>query len=214
MGEPEVLERVKVREVTGVFPSRDAANPAVDDLLLSGFDRTDIDAVAEGEPLRRRIGDIAVPAPDLADVPEAPRQEFVTPEDTAGIYALCVSIGGCLGAMIGAIAAVASRGTTAQTIIAAVVGGAIGCGLGILIARRLGWRWRQSPMTPAGTDGVVLWVRIRTPEREQAALRILKDCGADAVHVHEIEIEKRLENLPLSSLRVDPWLGERLGEPR
>jgi len=94
------------------------------------------------------------------------------------------------------------------------VGGAIGCGLGILIARRLGWRWRQSPMTPAGTDGLVLWVRVRIPEREQAALRILHDHGAEAVHVHEIEIAKRLEDLPLSSLRADPWLGERLGEPR
>lgn len=73
MGEPEVLERVKVREVTGVFPSRDAANPAVDDLLLSAFNRADIDAVAEGEPVRRRIDDIAVQARDLADVPEAPR---------------------------------------------------------------------------------------------------------------------------------------------
>jgi hypothetical protein len=116
--------------------------------------------------------------------------------------------------MIGAIIAIASRATTAQTVIAAVVGGAIGCGLGILIARLLGWRWRQSPMTPAGIDGLVLWVRVRTPEQEQAALRILEDRGADAVHVHEIEIEKRLEDLPLSSLRADPWLGERLGEPR
>jgi hypothetical protein len=116
--------------------------------------------------------------------------------------------------MIGAIVAVASERTTAQTILAAAVGGAIGCGLGILIARRLGRRWRQSPKTPA--DGLVLWVRVRTPEREQAALRILKDRGADAVHVHEIEIEieKRLEDLPLSSLRADPWLGVRLGEPR
>ena len=214
MGEPDVLEKLKVREVTGVFASRAAANPAVDDLLLAGFDRADIDAVAEGKPLRRRIGDIPVPAPDLADVTEAPRQEFVVPEDTAGIFALCVSVAGCLGVMIGAIVAVASRGTTAQTIIAAVVGGAIGCGLGILIARRLGRRWRQSPKTPASTDGLVLWVRVRTPEREQAALRILKDRGADAVHVHESEIEKRLEDLPLSSLRADPWLGERLGEPR
>jgi hypothetical protein len=214
MGERDVLQRMKVREVTGVFASRAVATPAVDDLLLAGFDRADIDAVAEGKPLRRRIGDIPVAAPDLADVTEAPRQEFVAPEDTAAIFALCVSVAGCLGVMIGAVVAVASRGTTAQTIIAPVVGGAIGCGLGILIARRLGRRWRRSPKTPASTDGLVLWVRVRTPEREKAAQRILTDRGADAVHVHEIEIEKRLEDLPLSSLRADPWLGERLGEPR
>jgi hypothetical protein len=116
--------------------------------------------------------------------------------------------------MIGAIVVVASGGTTLRTILAAIVGGAIGCGMGYLIARRLGWRWTQDPKTPAGTDGVVLWIRVRTPYREQAAIRILTARSADSVRVHEIEIEKRLEDLPLSSLRPDPWLGdERIGEP-
>jgi hypothetical protein len=38
--------------------------------------------------------------------------------------------------------------------------------------------------------------------------------GGEAVHVHEIELAKRPEDLPLHSLRPDPWLGdERLGRP-
>jgi hypothetical protein len=38
--------------------------------------------------------------------------------------------------------------------------------------------------------------------------------GAEAVHVHEIDLAKRPEDLPLQSLRPDPWLGdERLGQP-
>ena len=37
--------------------------------------------------------------------------------------------------------------------------------------------------------------------------------GAEIVRVHEIEIDKRLGDVPLNSLRVDPWLcDERLGE--
>src|SRR5258708_14089502 len=107
MGAGAVLERGKVREWPGVFASHAAANPAVDDLLLAGFDRADIDAVAEGETLRRRIGDIPVPAPDLADVTEASRQEFVAPEDNAGIFALCVSVAGCLVGLFGAMISVA-----------------------------------------------------------------------------------------------------------
>jgi hypothetical protein len=214
MGEPGVLDWVKVREVAGVFGSRAAAQPAVDDLLLAGFDRADIDTVAEGQRLRERIGETPVPAVELADVSHAPRQEFVAPEDTAGVFAVCVALTGCFGAIIGAIVVVASGGTTLRTILVAIIGGAIGCGVGYLIARRLGWHWTQDPKTPAGTDGVVLWVHVRTPYREQAAIRILTARGADSVRVHEIEIEKRLDDLPLSSLRPDPWLGdERLGEP-
>jgi hypothetical protein len=38
--------------------------------------------------------------------------------------------------------------------------------------------------------------------------------GGEAVHVHEIELAKRTEGLPLASLRPDPWLGdEPLGRP-
>jgi hypothetical protein len=103
MDEPTVLEWVKVREVTGVFASRDKANPAVDDLLLAGFDRADIDTVAEDDRLRKQIGEIPVPAVELADVPDAPRQEVVEPEDMVGVFALCVAVTGCLGAMFGAI---------------------------------------------------------------------------------------------------------------
>jgi hypothetical protein len=62
--------------------------------------------------------------------------------------------------------------------------------------------------------GLVLWVRVRSPELEEKAQYILKDHGAEAVRVHEIEIQKRFEDMPLSSLVLDPWLGsEPLGEP-
>src|SRR4029079_16554147 len=63
-------------------------------------------------------------------------------------------------------------------------------------------------------QGLVLWVRARSPEQEAMAQEFLLKHGAKAVRVHEIEIEKRPEDLPLGSLRPDPWLGsERLGEP-
>jgi hypothetical protein len=62
--------------------------------------------------------------------------------------------------------------------------------------------------------GIIIWVRVRTPEQEAAAQDVLKRYGAEAVRVHEIEIDKRAEDLPLASLRPDPWLSnERLGEP-
>jgi hypothetical protein len=204
MGETDVLEKIKVREVTGVFASRAAATPAVGDLLRVGFDRADIDNIAEGERLLRRFGDVPTPAEDLANVPEVPRQEYVAPEDIAGFFAVCVAVTGCFGAMIGGLLVIGTDATITRTIIAALGGGLVGCGVGRLIAQILGRRWLRSPFTEAGTDGFVLWVRVRSADREQKALRILRERGAEAVHVHEIEIEKRLEDLPLSSLLREP----------
>jgi hypothetical protein len=62
--------------------------------------------------------------------------------------------------------------------------------------------------------GLVLWVRVRSPEREERAQQILREQGAEAVRVHEFEIDKRFEDTPLDALVLDPWLGsEPLGEP-
>jgi len=53
---------------------------------------------------------------------------------------------------------------------------------------------------------------VRSPDREERAQQILRELGGQAIRVHEIEIDKRLEDLPLGILRPDPWLGgERLG---
>ena len=38
--------------------------------------------------------------------------------------------------------------------------------------------------------GIVWWIRIHSPEREDTALQILSDDGAAAARVHEIEIGK------------------------
>ena len=62
--------------------------------------------------------------------------------------------------------------------------------------------------------GIVLWVRVHSAEHEAKAQDILRRNGGRAVRVHEIEIEKRADDLPLSSFRPDPWLGsEPLGRP-
>lgn len=60
------------------------------------------------------------------------------------------------------------------------------------------------------SGGIVLWVRAHDPEKEAQAQEILARFGGEAIRVHEIEIDKRLADLPLSSLKPDPWLG---GEP-
>ena len=59
------------------------------------------------------------------------------------------------------------------------------------------------------TRELVFLVRVRSADEEEKATKILLGHGAEAVRPHEITIEKRLEHLPLHSLRVDPWLGDK-----
>ena len=64
-------ERIKVREVTGVFHSREALEAAVGALLESGFDRADIDIMAGADAIVEKLGGIYAPTEELADAPEA-----------------------------------------------------------------------------------------------------------------------------------------------
>ena len=119
-----------------------------------------------------------------------------------------------VGATAAALGVVASGGALALAAVAGAAGGVAAGGLGALIARSLGQKKAKELEGYMATGGLVVWVRVRSPDREEKAQQILREKGAEAVRVHEIELEKRLEDIPLSSLRPDPWLGnERLGQP-
>src|SRR2546423_7662961 len=106
-----VLERTKVREVAGVFRSHEALETAVDDLLLAGFERADIDVVAGPDELRERLGAPFLAAEELADIPEAPRHPVIKRDDTAAATVVAVSTLASAGALLSALVIVLSGGT-------------------------------------------------------------------------------------------------------
>jgi hypothetical protein len=211
----DILGLVRTREVTGVFHSRKAFDAAVQDLLLADLDRADIDVSASVDELQRRLNYSAIPAPDLADIPTAPRRPYVGEDDVLGTDAVVGSVAGCAAA-VGVASYLVAQGMQPISVgILAVLSGIIVAGVAVLWARRRLQRERaQGWEKLAEAQGLLIWVRVRSPEQEAQAQEILVRHGAEAVHVHEIDLAKRPEDLPLQSLRPDPWLGdERLGQP-
>jgi hypothetical protein len=211
----DVIERARVREVAGIFYSRARVNEAVDELLRAGFDRADIDIIGNLEDVRAKLGNVYVAAQELPDVPDVPRRPFFAREDISLAVAVIAGSVGAACAMGAAFAIVASGvESTYAGAIAATVGALVGTFGSLLVAQFIKGKHRPDidPMLEA--HGIVLWVRVHTPEQEAKAQRILVQHGGDAVRIHEIEVGKRLEDIPLSTLRPDPWLGdERLGQP-
>ena len=210
-----VLERARVREVTGVIHERAALDAAANDLLLAGFDRSDIDVLDSLDQLPSRLGPVYVAPEELADVKDAPRRPFIAADDISVTVAV---VAGVIGSVVGlAVAyAVLVRGgsDTQAAVLAALAGLAAGCIAIVAIARMLRKDEVKGLDALMAKRGLILWVRARSPEHEDRAQEILLAHGAHAVRVHEIEIEKRPEDLPLGKLRPDPWLGsERLGQP-
>jgi hypothetical protein len=211
----DILEQVRSREVTGVFRSREALIDAADDLLAAGFDRADIDVSASFDELQRRLNYHSIPPADLADIPTAARQPLIDQGDVLTTNAVVGSLAGCIGAVAMAYFLII-RGTAPLSVgIVSVLTGLVVGGVAVLVVRRRLQRERVRGLEKlAEAHGLLIWVRVQSPEKEAEAQEILARHGAEAVHVHEIELAKTPEDLPLHSLRVYPWLGdEPLGRP-
>jgi len=62
--------------------------------------------------------------------------------------------------------------------------------------------------------GVVVFVRVGSPEVEERALQVMHEAAVRNLRVHEVELKKTLRDIPLAQIRPDPWLGdEKLGAP-
>ena len=208
----ETLERTRIREVAAVFHSRSVLDDAVEDLLLNGFDRADIDHLASVDEVNRRLRTY-VAAEDLADLPSAPREPPLTRDDIAIVISVTSSvIGGAAALAVVGTSLAAGANSWWAAGLGIVVGLTAGSAAGVLLTRvfrrdeRRGLEWIEN------YRGRVLWVRVRSPEREDLAQSILRRRGGTAIRVHEVELAKRVDDLPLSKLRPDPWLGsEPLG---
>jgi hypothetical protein len=214
MNRPEpVLERRRVREVTGVFHSRDRIDSAANDLLLAGFDRGDIDILGSLTEIPKRLGPVYVAPEELAHVSRAPRQPFFDSDDLTVLNIVVASLVGAACGLATAFWMLQSGRTGAACVIAGALVGLFTAALAFLITARMS-RGDESLSSIAAHRGLILWVRIRSPEQEDKAQEILLRHGGKAVSVHEIELEKHPDDLPLGSVRPDPWLGnERLGQP-
>lgn len=211
----DILDRMRTREVTGVFHSRKALIDAADELLVAGIDRADIDVSASVDELDRRLNYRSIPAADLVDIPITPRQSFIGIDDVLSAEAVAGSIVGCIAAI--AVAAVlAARGTEPLYVgIFSILSGLVVGRIAVTRVRRRLYRERTLGLEKQSEwQGLLIWVRVRSPEREAEAQEILMRHGGEAVHIHEIELTRDSDDLPLHSLRPDPWLGdERLGQP-
>jgi hypothetical protein len=210
-----VIERTRVREVAGIFHSRPALDAAVDSLLLAGFDRADIDVIADPVKMRARLGGVEPPAEELADIPQVPREPIIRRDDVGNTKVLAVSTVAACAAMIAAFVVLYTGGSVVRVFLAAAVTAGAAGGVSALVITHFFEGDQVKALEPlAEAHGLILWVRVHSPEQEDKAQEILLSHSAKAVRVHEIVRDKRPDDLPLSSLRPDPWLGdERLGQP-
>jgi len=123
----------------------------------------------------------------LEDDPDVPTQAYVGTDSRVEGQAALVGGFVYVGAIASIGAVVASGGAATLALIGAVLaGGAGGGALGAVLARLLNKRHAAKLETQLGRGGLLLWVRTPQAEHEQRAIDILKQHGAEDVHVHTL----------------------------
>ena len=203
----DVIERAKVREVAGVFRSRRDLEATVEALQRAGFDRADIDALSNIHqvPVDGTIGN----QPQISHLTGQP---MIMPDDLASARAVVAGTLGTICAVAAVSWVVASGGGSGSAVLGGLLAGTAAAGIGYVATPWLSGNERTNlPEGLTAASGFILLVRVRSPEKTPQ--QILRDHGASSIRVREVEIEKRPDDIPLSSLRPDPWLGsDRLGQ--
>jgi hypothetical protein len=201
------MTRYQVREVVGLFPTPANLQAAIDQLEMGGFDRAQISVLGNRAQLKDHLshlpGDVSSKSmEDDKDIPRDAADDDSGPEFEAAAVSVPIYVLG-----VGSLAVViASGGSLALAVGALVLGGAVGGGVGGLLAHAIGKEHRDRIAEQVERGGLLLWVQPRNTEQEQKATELLKQNNASDVHIHEISREWGMKEVPLHDAQFDPAL--------
>ncbi len=175
-----------VREAVGVFKNADDLQAAIDDLLQSGFHRSELGLLASEQAVEEKLGHRYRKVSSLADDPLIPRAAYVSPEAIGGAEGGLVGVLMYVGAMAAAGAIVASGGTLTAVIVGGALTGGAGGLIGSILAKWVGDDHANHLQQQVDRGGLLLWVRTWTPPDEERAMSILKRHSGEQAHIHAL----------------------------
>jgi len=165
------------REVVGVFDSETALDEAVYALETRGFDRAAFSILASEDAVASKIGHRYREVKEIEDEPAAPRETFFSHVSRLEADYLPTPVLASMGAL-----AFAGIGPIWTALVAAGAGAA----LGVFLSRLMHRHHATLIGEQLERGGLVLWVNVRSPGEEQAAMEVLRTYSAHDVHVHDL----------------------------
>lgn len=176
---------IDVPEAVGVFDSFENLQKAIYDLMILGFSRYDISLLGNKAEMEEKLGSAFWQASDLEDNPDAPRAAFVSEEAMGELEGAIAGGFFFLGSYIAMMALLTPVSTLAASVAAIAIGGGPAAVVGTLLARRADKHHRDYYQQQLENGGILLWVRVKDAERQQLAVKILKEHSGKDVHVHD-----------------------------
>lgn len=173
-----------VREAVGVFDNAEALEAAVDELLISGFDRAAISLLASEPAILEKLGHMYTKTGDIEDDATVPRTAFVSTDSIGDAEGGLVGGLMYVGAVVAAGSIVASGGALATVLAGAALVGGTGGFIGAILAKWLSDHHANYIQEQLDRGGLLLWVRTFEKPDEKRATDILSKHSAHDVHIH------------------------------
>jgi hypothetical protein len=170
----------------GVFHDEAALRAAVEELLVSGFDRADLGVLAGHRTIERRLGHDYGKVTELEDLPLLAGRPYVGPASRTVGMGVLISALMYVGAVAAAGSIMASGGTVATMILGAAAAGGGGGLVGAGLVKFMAGRHAMYLQDHLAHGGLLLWVHADNPEKEEHACAILRGHAAEDAHVHEM----------------------------
>lgn len=178
----EIVEPVvtdTIREVVAVFDDEKSLDEAVHALKECGFDSDAFSLLAGEKTIEAKLGHRYRRVKDVEDLPNVPRNAFISRAARLGEDYLPVPVLASIGAL-----AFAFVNPVPTVVIAAGAGAALGALLGRISHENFVIQIEKQ----LARGGILLWVRVHGPKQRQQALDVLRSLSAHDVHAHEIEV--------------------------
>ncbi len=175
-----------VREAVAVFDSEDGLQHAIDELTMAGFGQHELSLMARDEAVRGSLGQSYTSVQQAKDDPDAPRQSIISPEEVGTAQGMAAAVPAYVAAIAATAVTVASGGTALAAAGAAVAAGGASGGIGALLASWIGGQRKETLQQQLDKGGILLWVNLRDPAREQMAYQILSRHSTQPVEIHDV----------------------------
>lgn len=180
------MAKETVREAVGVFHDEASLRTAVDDLLIAGFDRSNLSLLASTHAVEEKLGYRYEKVDEVEDNLMVPRTIYVSVDSRTEGEAAAAGGLAYVGALGAAGAIVATGGAIGVAIVAAAAAGGLGGVAGVVLARLFERRHADRLQEHLDHGGLLLWVSTHGESHERRASEILTRAGAEHVHVHDL----------------------------
>lgn len=175
-----------IREAVGVFHDERSLQAAADELLIAGFDRSQLSLLAGDKTVETRLGHKYEKVGEIEDDPVVPYLAYMGSDSRSEAKGAVIGGLAYVGAVGAAGLTVASGGTIAAVLVAVALAGGAGGLVGTALSRYLDTHHAHYLQDQLDRGGLLLWVRTVDEAHERRAVEVLERNSAADVHVHDL----------------------------